>query len=77
MAEKLEKEPLENEDKIVQEATLSRIRNLINENKIKLWLEPYYDVEKRIAQESKLLQTANALAPELELDDIEVFNGLM
>ena len=37
MAEKLDKEPLENEDKIVQEATLSRIRNLINENKIKLW----------------------------------------
>ena len=77
MAEKLDKEPLENEDKIVQEATLSRIRNLINENKIKLWLEPYYDVEKKITQESKLLQTANALAPELELDDIEVFNGLM
>ena len=77
MAEKLEKEPLENEEKIVQEATLSRIRNLINENKIKLWLEPYYDVENKVAHESKMLQTANALPPELELDDIEVFNGLM
>ena len=77
MAEKLEKEPLETEDKIVQEATLSRIRNLINENKIKLWLDPYYDVDKKVSMESKMLQTANALAPELELDDIEVFNGLL
>ena len=28
---------------IVEEANLSRIRNLINENKIKLWQDPYYD----------------------------------
>ena len=77
MAEKLVNEPLETEDKIVQEATLSRIRNLVNENKIKLWLDPYYDVDKKVPMESKILQTANALAPELELDDIEVFNGLL
>ena len=61
----------------VQEANLSRIRNLIKENKIKLWLEPYYDNVSKSPHESKMLQTANALAPELELDDMEVYNGMV
>lgn len=65
------------DENIIEEANLSRIRNLINENKIKLWIDPYYDSENKVPFESKMLQTANALAPELELDDIVVYNGMV
>ena len=51
------------DESIVQEANLSRIRNLINQNKIKLWLDPYYDSDNKTPLETKMLQTANALAP--------------
>ena len=51
------------DESIVQEANLSRIRNLINQNKIKLWLDPYYDNDNKTPFETKMLQTANALAP--------------
>lgn len=66
---------MESED-VNQEAILSRIRNLVNENKIKLWLSPYFDQMTGTSNESKMLEMANTLAPELEMDDIEVFNGL-
>ena len=39
----MEDDEVTRNENIVQEANLSRIRNLINENKIKLWLDPYYD----------------------------------
>jgi len=65
------------DESIVQEANLSRIRNLINQNKIKLWLDPYYDNDNKTPFETKMLQTANALAPDLEMDDMEVYNGMM
>ena len=51
------------DESIVQEASLSRIRNLINQNKIKLWLDPYFDNDNKAPFETKMLQTANALAP--------------
>ena len=51
------------DESIVQEASLSRIRNLINQNKIKLWLDPYFDNDNKTPFETKMLQTANALAP--------------
>ena len=71
------KDHLSRDEFIVQEANLSRIRNLIKENKIKLWLEPYYNNVSKSPLESKMLQTANALAPELELDDMEVYDGMV
>ena len=64
------------DESIVQEANLSRIRNLINQNKIKLWLDPYYDIDNKAPFETEMLQIANALAPELEMDDVEVYNGM-
>ena len=69
-------EELSRDESIVQEANLSRIRNLINQNKIKLWLDPYYDNDNKAPFETEMLQTANALAPELEMDDMEVYNGM-
>ena len=42
---------------------------------IRLWLDPYYDKESG-PNESKLLQSANALATTLEMDDIVVYQGL-
>lgn len=68
---------MENGEEIQQEAILSRIRNLINENKIKLWLAPFYNQDTCTPNQDKMLQTANALAPELELDDLQVFNGML
>ena len=73
--EKMEEESSRDES-IVQEANLSRIRNLINQNEIKLWLDPYYDNDNKAPFETEMLQTANALAPELEMDDMEVYNGM-
>ena len=49
---------------------------MINQNKIKLWLDPYYDNDNKVPLETEMLQTANALAPELEMDDVEVYNGM-
>ena len=68
---------METEEKTIQEATLSRIRNLVNANKIKLWNDPYLSKEDSTPNESKLLELANTLSPELELDDMEIFQGLL
>lgn len=66
---------MEDQENILQEANLSRIRNLVNLNKIKLWLDPYYDQENG-SNDSKLLESANTIAMELEMDDVEVYQGL-
>jgi hypothetical protein len=42
----------------------------------RLWLEPYYTKESG-SDESKLLQISSALATTLEMDDMEVFQGLV
>ena len=67
---------MDSDEHILQEAMLSRIRNVVNQNKIKLWLEPYYDKETLTPNESNMIQTANSLALELEMDDMEVLRGL-
>ena len=70
------KEALEdNPEDILEEAHLSQIRNLMNENKIKLWVDPYYSKETG-PNEEKLLQTSNALATTLEMDDLAVYRGI-
>ena len=61
---------------IVDESNLSRIRNLVHENKIQLWKEPYYNQEKKIASEDKLLELACNLSTTLELDDVYILEGL-
>ena len=34
-----------------EEATLTKIRNFLNEQKVKLWEEPYYDPVQKTPQE--------------------------
>ena len=34
-----------------EEATLTKIRNFLNEQKVKLWEAPYYDTERKTPQE--------------------------
>ena len=64
------------EKTIMEEATLGRIRNLVNENKIKLWLAPFYDEETKSPQDDKLMDTAIALSPDLTMDVSDVYQGL-
>ena len=66
---------MEDQNVILEEATLNQIRNIINQNKIKLWQYPYYDKETG-PNESKILQCANNLATTLELEDLEIYQGL-
>ena len=65
------------EKSIVEEAKLGKIRNLINVNQIKLWLPPYFDQETKVSQADKMLDTANALAPELNMEVGNVYQGLL
>ena len=65
------------EKSIIEEATLGKIRNLINVNQIKLWLHPYYDQDTKVSQADKMLDTANALAPELNMEVGDVYQGLL
>ena len=34
-----------------EEATLTKIRNFLNDQKVKLWEAPYYDAERKTPQE--------------------------
>ena len=34
-----------------EEATLTKIRNFLNEQKVKLWEEPYYDSQRKLPNE--------------------------
>ena len=52
---------------IVNESNLSQIRNSVNENSIQLWKEPYFDKDKKVPNENKLLELACNLSTTLEL----------
>ena len=41
----------ENLATVQEEATLTKIRNFLNEQKVKLWEEPYYDPVQKTPQE--------------------------
>ena len=62
---------------IVNESNLSQIRNSVNENSIQLWKEPYFDKDKKVPNENKLLELACNLSTTLELDDMYILRGLM
>ena len=40
---------------VQEEATLTKIRNHLNNKKIKLWEAPYYDTEKKVPCEVRIL----------------------
>ena len=39
-----------------EEATLTKIRNFLNEQKVKLWEEPYFDSQRKVAKEVRSLK---------------------
>jgi len=59
---------LEDEEEAVYEAKLSRVRNGVNENKIKLWVEPYYTGDAT-ADQVKLMELGSNLALTLDMDE--------
>ena len=42
---------------VQEEATLTKIRNHLNNKKIKLWEAPYYDTEKKVPCEVRILNS--------------------
>ena len=62
---------------VVDESNLSQIRNSVNENSIQLWKDPYYDKDKKLANEDKVLELACNLSTTLEMDDMYILRGLM
>lgn len=59
-----------------EEATLTKIRNFLNEQKVKLWEEPYYDPKCKAPQEEKLHELAVSVSAEVNLPRPHVFQGL-
>jgi len=59
-----------------EEATLTKIRNVLNSNKVKLWEPPYYDTEKKVPNEAGLHELAVTLANDVNLPRPHIFQGL-
>ena len=60
---------------VVREARLSLVRNAVNQNKIKLWTEPYHTGDSA-ADQAKLMELGSNLAPTLDLDEDTVTDCL-
>jgi len=59
-----------------EEATLTKIRNFLNSQKVKLWEPPYFDTEKKSACEGSLHELAITVTEEIQLPRPHVFQGL-
>ena len=44
-----------------EEATLTKIRALLNQHSVRLWEPPYYDTEKKAASEANMHELAVTL----------------
>ena len=56
-----------------EEATLTKIRNFLNSQKVKLWEPPYFDTEKKSACEGSLHELAITVTEEVQLPRPHVF----
>ena len=56
-----------------EEATLTKIRNFLNSQKVKLWEPPYYDTEKKVPCEGSLHELAINVTNEVGLPRPHVF----
>ena len=56
-----------------EEATLTKIRNFLNSQKVKLWEAPYYDTEKKVPCEGSLHELAISVTNEVQLPRPHVF----
>jgi len=59
-----------------EEATLTKIRTVLNDQKVKLWEAPYYDQEKKVPNEPSLHELAVTLCTEVNLPRPHIFQGL-
>ena len=59
-----------------EEATLTKIRNFLNSQKVKLWEPPYYDSEKKRLCEESVHELAVTVTQEVQLPRAHVFQGL-
>jgi len=59
-----------------EEAILTKIRTVLNNNKVKLWELPYYDITKKAADEAKLHELAVTIAEDVGLPRPHIFQGL-
>lgn len=59
-----------------EEATLTKIRTVLNNHKVKLWEAPYFDVEKKAPNEAGLHELAVTLAADVNLPRPHLFQGL-
>ena len=59
-----------------EEATLTKIRTVLNTHKVKLWEAPYYDTEKKVPNEPSLHELAVTLSADVDLPRPHIFQGL-
>jgi len=59
-----------------EEATLTKIRTVLNTQGVKLWEPPYYDTEKKVPNEPSLHELAVTLCGEVDLPRPHIFQGL-
>eukprot|EP00094_Tigriopus_californicus_P006775 TCALIF_06526-PA protein Name:"Similar to NUB1 NEDD8 ultimate buster 1 (Homo sapiens)" AED:0.17 eAED:0.17 QI:0/0.66/0.57/0.85/0.83/0.71/7/149/781 len=66
--------PVVEDEELVREGVFNQIRNSLNQNGIKLWVEPY--CKEGIPQGDKLLELACSLSPVLGIDDMTLMEGI-
>ncbi|XP_023329738.1 NEDD8 ultimate buster 1 isoform X2 [Eurytemora carolleeae] len=67
----------ENIAQVMEETTLTRIRLLLNDQKVKLWEPPYYNKDLNQADEKQIHELAGVIKPDLELPLPHIFQGLL
>jgi len=67
----------ENVAAVMEETTVTKIRLKLNEQKVKLWQDPYYNTERKCCNEPSLHELAVVLKNELNLPIPHIFQGLM
>lgn len=67
----------ENVAAVMEETTFTKVRLKLNEQKVKLWQDPYYNTEQKCCNEPSLHELAVVLKNELNLPIPHIFQGLM
>ncbi|MCP3661552.1 MAG: hypothetical protein GY696_03485 [Gammaproteobacteria bacterium] len=67
----------ENLAEIMEETMMTKIRLKLNEQKVKLWEEPYYNKEQKCSAEGNIHELAQTLGTELDLPVPHIFQCMM
>jgi len=60
-----------------EEATLTKVRTLLNNHGMKLWEQPYYDQERKIPVEANMHELAVTLKADLDMPLPHIFQSLL